>query len=162
MEDSRAGLAGSFRRMSDEELLERWSSGCLTDIAIEVAKEELALREVPAPPYVSRESDEPPADRHEALEPVEVARSHSVMELQLLAARLESEGIPSLIVNENTNRMGPQFSNSAGGSSLLVALQYAGDAREIVDLLNKGEFAIRDGEDLGPVAPDGGSSRPLE
>ena len=148
MEDARAGLCQSFSEMSDEELLERWCGGYLTDIAVEVARAEFSLRGVQPPPYVAKEGDDPLVDEGEPSELVEVARSQVVAELEVLAARLNSEGIPPLIVNANTNRMGPQFSNAAGGARLLVPSQFANDAREIVALVKAGAFTLRDGDDV--------------
>ena len=79
----------------------------------------------------------------------EVARSQVNVELEVLGARLSAEGIPSLIVNANSNRMGPQFSNAAGGSRLLVASQYEKDAKQIIALVKAGAFALKEGDDVG-------------
>ena len=148
MENPRAGLSQSFREMSDEELMERWCGGYLTDTAIEVARMEFSMRGVQPPPYVAKDADQRTGDEGEPSELVEVARSQVVSELEVLCARLKSEGIPPLIVNANTNRMGPQFSNAAGGARLLVPSQFAKDATEIVALVNAGAFALGDSDDV--------------
>jgi len=134
--------------MGDEELMERWCGGYLTELAVEVARKEFAQRGIQPPDYVPKEVDSRPADRGEPSDLIEVARSQAFGELEVLAARLESEGIPPLIVNANSNRMGPPFSNSAGGSRLLVPSPFAKDAKEIVALLKSGAFILRDGDDL--------------
>jgi len=113
-DDSRACLSDSFREMSDQELLERWSGGYLTEIAVEVARKELTRRGIHPPPYVAKVPDNLAVDEAEPSELAEVARSQVNVELEVLGARLSAEGIPSLIVNANSNRMGPQFSNAAG------------------------------------------------
>jgi hypothetical protein len=148
MQNPRAGLAETFRQMSDDELRERWCAGCLTDLAIEVAQQEMALRGLAAPPYVAMETEPRGAQDDSPSELVEIARSQLISDLQMLRARLDSEGIPSLIVNENSNRMGPQFSNTAGGARLLVLSQFALDAKQIVALLNSGAFALREDDDV--------------
>ena len=43
-DDHRKELADTFGQMSDEELLERWRSGSLTEVAVEVARAEFARR----------------------------------------------------------------------------------------------------------------------
>ena len=149
MLDPSAGLSETFRQMSDEELIERWCGGCLTEFAIDAAQTEFLRRGVLAPEYVAKDMADTIGEVLDPSELVEIARSQEISELQMLSARLDSEGIPSLIVNENTNRMGPQFSNAAGGARLLVLAQYAPDAREIVALVKAGIFALRDDEDLG-------------
>jgi hypothetical protein len=141
MEDLRTCLSQSFSEMSDEELMERWCGGYLTDVAVEIARTEFSLRGVQPPAYVAKEVDMGPVDE-EPSDLVEVARSQALVELEVLAARLRSEGIPPLIVNENTNRMGPQFSNTAGGARLLVPSQFARDAMEIVALVKAGVFTL--------------------
>jgi Putative prokaryotic signal transducing protein len=142
MEDLRTCVSQSFSEMSDEELMERWCGGYLTDVAVEIARTEFSLRGVQPPAYVAREVDMEPVDNEEPSDLVEVARSQALVELEVLAARLRSEGIPPLIVNANTNRMGPQFSNAAGGARLLVPSQFAKDAMEIVALVKAGVFTL--------------------
>jgi len=148
-DDSRACLSDSFREMSDQELLERWSGGYLTEIAVEVARKELTRRGIHPPPYVAKVPDNLAVDEAEPSELAEVARSQVNVELEVLGARLSAEGIPSLIVNANSNRMGPQFSNAAGGSRLLVASQYEKDAKQIIALVKAGAFALKEGDDVG-------------
>lgn len=144
MQDPRAGLAQSFREMSEDELMERWCGGYLTDIAVEVARAEFARRGVQPPAYVASQAERPAAGEAQL---VEVARSQELGELEVLGARLKGEGIPVLIVNANTNRMGPQFANAAGGARLLVPAQFAADARQILALVRTGAFALREGEE---------------
>jgi len=53
MEDPRAGLAEIYRDMSDEELMQRWTEGRLTQVAMEVARDEFSRRGIepgPVPP----------------------------------------------------------------------------------------------------------------
>jgi len=127
--------------------MERWCAGFLTDVAVEVARTEFSRRGVQPPAYVARQVDRP-AGEAGAAELVEVTRSQVLEELEVLGARLKSEGIPLVIVNANTNRMGPQFANAAGGARLLVPSQFAKYAKEIAALVKAGAFALRDGDDL--------------
>jgi len=148
-EVSRDDLSDSFGEMSDQELMERWSGGYLTDLAVEVARKEFSLRGIQPPPYVAKIADNLAVTEGEPSELVEVARSQVNVELELLGARLGGEGIPSFIVNANSNRMGPPFSNAAGGARLLVASQYEKDAKQIVALVKAGAFTLRDSDDVG-------------
>jgi hypothetical protein len=133
--------------MSDEELMERWCGGYLTDVAVEIARTEFSVRGIQPPAYVAKEVDVGPVNDGEPSDLVEVARSQALVELEVLGARLRSEGIPPLIVNANTNRMGPQFSNAAGGARLLVPSQFAKDAMEIVALVKAGVFTLGETDD---------------
>ncbi len=149
MGDPNAGLARVFAGMSDGELLERWSGGCLSEAAIGLAGAEFLRRGVEVPDYVAWAPPPRPAaeDGPDSME--EVARSEWLGHLQVLRARLEGEGIASMIVNEHTNRMGPQFSNVAGGARLLVPSRRAAEAKVLIELLNAGTFALDEGEDPG-------------
>lgn len=59
--------------------------------------------------------------------------------------RLESDGIPSFVIDDNIVRMNSLWSVAVGGARLLVPQPLAAEAREIIGLLRSGRFAI--GED---------------
>jgi hypothetical protein len=150
MQDARSGLAGAFGAMSDEELLERWRGGQLTDIAVEVARAELLRRGLAAPDYRAEEDRGPDTEPDEGPHDfVVLERSLAPGELEMLRARLEGEGIPSYIADGDTNRMNPLWSIALGGTRLLVARQYEATAREVIALLRAGAFRLEEGEDAG-------------
>lgn len=149
MADARSGLARVFALMGEDELLARWRGGQLTDLAIEAAGGELLRRGIAVPRYVAA----PDRLHAEPLEPprefVEVARALHPGRLEILRARLASEGIPSLVADGETTRMNALWAIALGGARLLVPAAREADAREIIALLDSGAFALREGEDLG-------------
>jgi hypothetical protein len=148
MKDPRAGLAEIYRAMSDEELLQRWSDGQLTEIAMDVAREEFSRRGLEPPPIVKAEASDT-AGPEETVTFVTVARSLTPTDLHILRARLEGDGIPSLVVDEGINRINSLWSIAVGGARLLVPKQFSADAKKIISLVRSGTFSLREGDDLG-------------
>jgi hypothetical protein len=146
MEDPRAGLAEIYRDMSDDELIQRWTDGHLTQIAMQVARDEFSRRGI-EPPQVAREDASDATGPEETVTFVTLARSLAPGELQILRARLESDGIPAFVVDDNINRM--TWSIAVGGARLLVPQQFAAEARQIIDLVRSGRFSLRQDDDLG-------------
>jgi hypothetical protein len=140
-----AELIETFRALNDEELVERWREGYLTEIAIEVARAEFLRRGIAVPVAGPAEEPESPADVEEAVIFVTVARSLIPSDLHILRARLEGDGIPSFVIDDNITRMNSLWSVAVGGARLLVPQPLAAEAREIIGLLRAGRFAI--GED---------------
>ncbi|HUD24373.1 MAG TPA: hypothetical protein VMQ45_01705 [Burkholderiaceae bacterium] len=148
MEDPRAGLTEIYRDMSDEELIQRWADGYLTQDAMEVARQEFSRRGV-EPPQVKKEDLDDASGPEETVTFVTLARSLVPGELQVLRARLESDGIASFVVDDNINRMTSLWSIAVGGARLLVPKQFAAEARQIIDLVKSGRLALREGDDTG-------------
>jgi hypothetical protein len=149
MTDARSGLARIFALMSEDELLARWRGGHLTDLAIEAAGGELLRRGIAAPIYVAVPDRPAEAPAEEPREFVEVARALHPGRLEILRARLDSEGIPSFVADAETTRMNALWSIALGGARLLVESRFEAEARELIALLDAGAFALREGEDLG-------------
>lgn len=78
---------------------------------------------------------------------VEVERAFAAPDLAALHARLQAEGIRSLIADGDTNRMNPLWSVAMGGARLLVPREQLPAAREIIGLVKSGAFALREDED---------------
>lgn len=142
-------LVEIYRAMSDEELIERWVTGNLTEAAMSVAWSEFTRRGIQPPYVVSTGRVDDAADTDETVTFVTVARSLIPSELHILRARLEGDGIPSFIVDDNLTQMNPLWAVAVGGARLLVAQPYAVDAMQILTLLKSGRFALQDieGED---------------
>jgi len=149
MSNPRADLSETYRDMSDEELLERWIDGHLTEIAMQVAREEFSRRGIQAPEVAAQ----PPAQQlptaEETVTFVTVARSLVPWELHVLRARLEGDGIPSFVIDDHVNRINSLWSIAVGGARLLVAQQQAAEAKQIIDHVKSGRFALREGDDVG-------------
>jgi len=80
---------------------------------------------------------------------VEVARSLSMVpgDLEILRARLASEGIPAFIADGNTTQMNALWTLALGGTRLMVPDAHARAAREILALLQSGVFDLGADED---------------
>jgi len=132
MSSAREELLEICREMSDEELIERWVSDNLTEIAKSVAWTEFTKRGI-QPPYVvtNADVDDASADE-ETVTFVTVARSIVPSELYVLRARLEGDGIPSYVVDDNLTQMNPLWAIAVGGARLLVHQDHALDAIQII------------------------------
>jgi hypothetical protein len=159
MEEIDGTLAESFRQMSDDELLIRWSSGYLTDAARQVAQLEFSSRQMKVPPYIEKDpgaapvaskdnrySFDPTVRPIEAYDPsvlVEIAATENTGEFEALAGRLESEGIPYRI-----SRNLPMHARDVSIlERLIVPPEFEEQAREILSLFEAGAFALKDNED---------------
>ena len=146
MSNAREELLEIYREMSDEELIERWIAGNLTEIAMSVAWAEFSRRGI-QPPYVRSSAQAGDATgTEEPVTFVTVARSLIPSELYILRARLEGDGIRSFIVDDNLTQMNPLWAVAVGGARLLVPQQHARDALQIIHLLQSGRFALQEAE----------------
>ena len=148
MTNPRAELMETYRDMSDEELLERWTDGHLTEVAMEVAQLEMSRRGIPVPEISPSEGDDGDVPE-ERVTFVTVARSLGASQLQTLRARLDAEGIPSFVADEGMNRMISLYSLALGGMRLMVPEKFADDARQLIALVKSGRLAYREGDDPG-------------
>jgi hypothetical protein len=149
MEDPRVGLAEIYRDRSDEELMQRWTEGRLTQIAMEVAREEFSRRGIEPGPVLQDDEAAAATEPQETVTFVTLARSLVPGELQILRGRLESEGIPAFVIDDNINRMTSLWSIAVGGARLLVPQQFAAEARQIIGLVKSGKFSVREDDDTG-------------
>jgi hypothetical protein len=65
---------------------------------------------------------------------VVIASFGRIMEAELARARLEAEGIPAFLLDENAVSANPFYSPALGGIKLAVAARDAERAREILGL----------------------------
>jgi len=149
MPDPRPELYETYRQMSDEELLERWIDGNLTEVAMDVARAEFARRGFQPPEVAPHASTDEAPGTEETITFVTVARSLIPSDLQILRARLEADGIPSFVIDDNITRMNSLWSVAIGGAKLLVPQQLALEAKQIIGFVKSGRFALREGDDAG-------------
>jgi putative signal transducing protein len=145
MSDHREELSDTFRQMSDDELIERWSSGKLTEVASEVARAEFVRRKMAVPEIVQPE----PIDEDASQDDVSfatVARSLEPLQIEMLRARLQAEGIEAFAVDAGINQVNNLVSIAVGGVRLMVPKESADEARRIIQLIRSGKFALRDDE----------------
>jgi hypothetical protein len=144
-------LAEKFRLYDDDELLELYRSGDLTDLAQTIARTELASRGIdPAqsatPPPPPEAEPEPVVDG----DLVMVARIYDPLEAEMLRGRLESEGIPAMVADTLTAQTNPFYKLAIGGVRVMVPEAYLAQAREIVRADARGDYALDDSTDVGP------------
>jgi hypothetical protein len=149
MPDPRAELSETYAEMGDAELMERWSDGNLTEVAMEVARGEFAKRGMAPPQIKPQQNTDALADSGEAVTLVTVARSLVPTQLHILQARLEAEGIPSFVVDADITRMNSLWAVAVGGARLLVPERHAAEAQQIIAYVRAGRFALGEGEDVG-------------
>jgi len=149
MSDPRAELSETYRNMSDEELSALWAEGNLTEVAMAVARAEFSRRGIQPPQLAPPENGDEPTGMQETVTFATVARSLVPSELHILRARLEGDGIPSFVIDDNITRMNSLWSVAVGGARLLVPQQLAAEAKQIIDHVRSGRFALREGDDVG-------------
>lgn len=150
MKEEREELVDTYRDMSTEELLDHWESGTLTELAIQTASEELTRRGVALPSLKQIEDesrDELPAEET-AYETI--ARSFESTDMQILRGRLEADGIPAFVVDDNANQTNSVLAEH-GSIRLQVASRYAEEAKRIVAEVKAGQLALEE-EDSEPPA----------
>jgi hypothetical protein len=146
MSDHRDELSDTFSQMSDGELIERWSSGNLTETAVAVARAELIRRRIAIPDIVEAIDEDSGSEGDVSF--ATVARSLEPLQIEMLRARLEAEGIESFAIDAGINQVNPLFGIAVGGVRLLVPRESADEARRIIKLVKSGGFALRDDENV--------------
>jgi hypothetical protein len=152
MEITPESLAEKFRLYSDEELLELYRSGDLTELAQTVARAELASRGIDPGQAAAQPSPLPDAEPEPTVEGdlVMVARIYDPLEAEMLRGRLESEGIPAMTADTQTAQVNPFYKLAIGGVRVMVPEAYLAQAREIVRADARGDYTLDDSTDVGP------------
>jgi len=78
---------------------------------------------------------------------VTVARSLEPLQIEMLRARLQAEGIMAFAIDAGINQVNALYSIAVGGVRLIVPRESADEARRILGLVRSGRFALRDGDD---------------
>lgn len=143
-------LAELYRHFSDEYLLEKLRSGTMTELAQQVAKEELASRGITYSPLPEQEQPAPTVI-YDPLQFVTVASSLNSMTMHILRARLEAEGIPAILADANMAQSYSIVSVAVGGVRLQVPAEFVEEARQIIADVNSGALALTDEDDVGEV-----------
>src|SRR5215470_12940429 len=140
MDVTRESLLEHFRLLSDDELLAEFQSGDLIDQAKVVAAEELERRKIDP----SKSPAELPAD--EPVTPISgdlvlVARYATAVEAHILRSRLEFEGVPTTVTDDNmTQTLGWV---PVGGVRVLVPESDVQRAREIIRAIERGDYTLK-------------------
>jgi hypothetical protein len=143
MKDEREDILETYRDMSTEELLDHWESGTLTEYALQTAAEELVRRGVALPPVEQIEAENRAAAPPEDAVLETIAHSYEPTEMQILRGRLEADGIPAVVIDDNVNLTNSVLAEH-GGLRLEVAAQHAEEATRIVAEVRSGKLALDD------------------
>ena len=138
-----------MRDLDDEALLQRYASGDLTELAQEVARQELLSRGL-ALPTLQPESEAAVEESFNG-ELTLLRNQLAGPTAQVLCAFLESEGIPAVLENLHWNTMYSLISYSTGGVRLMVHTGDLERARELLTAFDRGDFALD--EDQPPTEP---------
>jgi hypothetical protein len=140
-------LADDFKRFNDDALIELVRSAELTQLALGVAKTEIRRRGLVVPAAEIEPQDVGPTAIRGDL--VQLARTFTAIEAQMLRSRLEVEGIPAVVTDDNIVQASPLLSLAIGGARVLVPESYFELATEIAAAVARGEYALDDETDVG-------------
>ncbi|MFI4940234.1 MAG: hypothetical protein ACHP7O_07835 [Burkholderiales bacterium] len=125
----------------------------MTELAMAAAGEELIRRGVtpPAATPVDDEPDSPLPEEEASFETV--ARSYTPTDMHILRGRLEADGIPAFVVDDNINQTNSLLAVATGGVRLQVASHYAQEAARIIAEVKSGNRALENGVPEAPEVP---------
>jgi hypothetical protein len=146
---TRQSLSERFQLLNNDELLALFQSGDLTDLAKEVAEEELRRREVdltqPAA-ALPMQGDHGASSGDESTsvsgDLVLIARYSTALDAQLLQSRLEVEGVPAFVIDDNIVQTNAFLTMAVGGVRVLVPESCAARALEIARGIQRGDYAL--------------------
>lgn len=139
---TRQSLVEHFGLLSDDELLEQFQSGDLTDLARDVAAAELRSRRIDfseAPS--SKPATEPDAEAGWSSEDLVLLARLDAVSASLLQSRLNAEGVPAIIADDFAYRNVP-FGVGVDGVRVLVPESYLDRAVEIKRKIDRGDYAL--------------------
>ncbi len=135
-------LATMFNQLTDETLVQRASSGGLTEQAQAVAEKEVAARQLALP--VSQTGNAHPSAYQGDL--VIVARQLTATEAHMLSSCLNAAGVPAEAGDTNFVQMYSLLIGAVGGANVRVPANFVDEACAVIAAYQRGEFAL--GEDF--------------
>jgi hypothetical protein len=144
---TRESLLERFQLLSDEELLGLFQSGDLTDLAKEIAAEELRRRsvEVAMPATEAntvREDASGCEDTSGGGDLMVIARLFTPVEAHMLQSRLQAYGVPAVVTDAHIVGTNPFLTMAVGGVRVLVPESDFERAREIVSAIERGDYRL--------------------
>jgi hypothetical protein len=147
---TREQLIARLDQFSDQVLLDKWAAGGLT----ESGKDALAflLQSRGIMPSSTASSDASDAKAQGQAEDMPAAldgsyetllRTPSLLNAQIICARLDAEGIPAIALDQNMANA-ELYRTAIGGIRIQVPRDQITAARDILDRLERGEYAIDD------------------
>jgi hypothetical protein len=147
MHVSREKLQEIFASLDSDELVARHASGTLTELAYQVAEEEIRRRGIEPPERKAPgpgESSDIPYDPLTA-----IARFLTATEAYVLQGRLEAEGIHAVVADDQQVQMNELLSPALGGVRVLVPRSALTRAHEIKAAVVRGDYRIDESTDVG-------------
>jgi hypothetical protein len=145
-------LRQHYAELDDHALLTLLRKNSLTEDAQEIAMLELTSRGIELDPDRVGASDqiEPEEDESidldaEAMDSlIAIAQFSSPTDAHMLEFRLQAEGIPAWATNTNTTQALSHMTLALGGVKVMVPTHLAAEAKEVMQRLEAGEFALDD------------------
>ena len=139
---TRQSLVEHFGLLSDDELLEQFQSGDLTELAREVAAAELRSRRIDfSEALSSKPATEPDPEAGWSSEDLVLLARLDAVSASLLQSRLNAEGVPAIIADDFAYRNVP-FGVGVDGVRVLVPESYLDRAAEIKRKIDRGDYAL--------------------
>lgn len=138
-------LLQRFQGMGDAELLRRYASGDMTDMAMEIARDELISRQIalPEPPVIEEAVDVASGYRGDV---VCLTRFLTPTDAHILCARLNAEGIATVAGEANLLQANPFLTQAVGGVRVLIYEADLTRARGVFQAFQRGDFALAEDE----------------
>jgi Putative prokaryotic signal transducing protein len=156
---TRESLTEHFGLLGDDELLDQFRSGDLTELAHDVAGAELTRRKIDPsmkaeapPPETAPAAAEPPPEDETATNDEDLlllGRFYNPVDAYLLQSRLDAEGVPAIVADALTYQNMAFGAAVVGGVRVLVPESYLARAAEIKKQIDRGDFALDDKSDVG-------------
>lgn len=82
-----------------------------------------------------------------------VARYFTPTEAHMVCGCLVAAGIPAVVADDNLVQANSLWTPALGGVRVLVPSEHMAEAQAVIAAYERGEFSLRDDEDVGPAAP---------
>lgn len=148
MDENLQDLKEHMGLLPDDELLSRYASRGLTEVASGLAVAEMQARGIPVPALaaVAEETEEAYYGDLER-----VARNLTPTEAHILCGYLNAAGIPAEACDTNTVQVNTLLTFAMGGASVRVPESFMQEALAVMDAFKRGEFQLDEDFD-GEVA----------
>lgn len=78
-----------------------------------------------------------------------VARYYIPTDAYIVLGCLVAAGVPAVVADDNLVQTNSLLTAAVGGVSILVPESYLQQARDIIEAFNRGDFQLKDNEDVG-------------
>lgn len=138
-------LREHFRSSTDEELVQRYASGDLTEQAQALAGAELRRRGLALPAML--QANAAPAAYLGDLQAV--ATFFNAADAQVLLSCFRVSGVPALLADANLIQTYSLLTPAIGGVRILVPAAYVAQAQEVLATFERGDLRLDDDTDVG-------------